>query len=167
MLLRLRPIWPYIALLVSGALLAGAHAFETFGGLAPCEMCLQQRERHWVIVGAAIIILVAGLFFAQRVRGYEAGAVVLLGLFYGWSLFTAAHHVAVEQHWMVATCDAVRDASQIHTIDFSGTFTAPRCDTPQWYLFGITMAGYNAAISFAMMILSFAVALAKPEEAKA
>ncbi|HWA01497.1 MAG TPA: disulfide bond formation protein B [Caulobacterales bacterium] len=159
----LRPRWPFAALLVSGALLAGAHAFETFGKLLPCEMCLEQRERHWWIVGAALVLLVLGLFFRKRVAWYAAAAAAVLGLLYVWSFVAAAHHVAVEQHWMIATCDAVRDASQIRTIDFSGTFETPRCDVPQWSLFGVTMAGYNAIISAAMAVLSLAVILARPK----
>ncbi len=165
MLSWLRPRWPFLALLVSGALLAGAHAFETFGKLMPCELCLEQRERHWWIVGAALVLLVAGLFFRKRVRWYDTAGAILLGLLYVCSLVSAGHHVAVEQHWMVATCDAVRDATQIRTIDFNGTFEAPRCDTPQWSLFGITMAGYNAAISLVMALLSFAIALVRPKAA--
>ena len=36
--------WPAAAFLASAAMLAIAHAFETFGGLAPCTLCLQQRD---------------------------------------------------------------------------------------------------------------------------
>jgi len=35
--------WPWVALLGSVAMLAIAHAFETFGRLAPCELCLKER----------------------------------------------------------------------------------------------------------------------------
>ena len=38
-------------------MLAIAHAFETFGGLAPCILCLQQRTVYW----AAMAIAAAGV----------------------------------------------------------------------------------------------------------
>ena len=39
-----------LSLLVPGALLAGAFAFEYIGGLPPCEMCWWQRWAHMVAV---------------------------------------------------------------------------------------------------------------------
>ena len=45
--LSLRTAWPVLAALASAAMLAAAHAFETFGGYAPCMLCLRQREVYW------------------------------------------------------------------------------------------------------------------------
>ena len=45
--------WPAAALLASAAMLAVAHAFETFGGLEPCHLCLQQRTAYWIAGGVA------------------------------------------------------------------------------------------------------------------
>jgi len=36
--------WPVTAIVVSALMLAAAHAFETFGKLYPCPLCLRQRE---------------------------------------------------------------------------------------------------------------------------
>ena len=52
----LRPIldrWRFFALLASAAMLATAHAFQTFGSLAPCELCLKQRTVYWVAAAIA------------------------------------------------------------------------------------------------------------------
>ena len=52
----LRPFldrWRLCALLASAAMLATAHAFETFGGLAPCQLCLRQREVYWAAAAVA------------------------------------------------------------------------------------------------------------------
>jgi disulfide bond formation protein DsbB len=72
----------------------------------------------------------------------------------------AAYHVAVEQHWVVAQCDARIDPNDIRPMDFGETFTAVRCDEIAWSLFGVSMAGYNAIISLLLALASFAVALA-------
>lgn len=155
----LRPWWPLVAFLVSGALLAGAHAFETFGGLAPCAMCLEQRRVHW-----AILAIAAVLFVVVRVKGglarWAAGA---LGLAFLWSVYAAGHHVAVENHWMPATCDAVVGGDL--RFDPNAPLVVPQCDEVAWSLWGISMAGYNALISLAAALLSFLVAFAPRRQA--
>lgn len=159
-LLRLRPYWPLVALAVSLALLAGAHAFESFGGLVPCALCLKQRETHWLVAGSAIAWMLA-LKFAPRPElprlacfGLGAAFLVCFGM--------AAYHVAVEHHWVVAQCDADLDLSDIRPMGDETSFEAPRCDQIPWSLFGLSMAGYNALISGAMAVLSFAVMAVRP-----
>jgi len=157
MLDRVRPVWPLAALLVSGSLLAGAHAFETFGHMAPCQMCLAQREWHWGIVALSLVSLIA----IRRDPNLLRWAIFLIGLAFLGSFAMATKHTAVELKWIPETCEF--DARQVPT-----SFSAPsgpvvRCDTPQWNLFGLTMANYNALISLGMALLSGLLALA-PEK---
>jgi disulfide bond formation protein DsbB len=156
--LQLRPRWPIVALLASAALLAGAHAFETFGHMAPCPMCLAQRQWHWGIVAIAILALIAA-----RVRPDARWAAFVLGLAFVGSFAMAGWHVAVEQHWVQATCEAGGNLDNINVIDFSRSYQVPHCDLPAWKMFGISMAGYNALISLALALASFVVATA-PEQ---
>ena len=60
--------WTAFALAASLAMLGAAHAFERFGGLAPCNLCLKQREVFW---GAVAISLVATIWtvVSQARRG--------------------------------------------------------------------------------------------------
>ena len=51
----LNPTWPLIAALASLAMLAAAHAFETFGHLAPCDLCLKQRTVYWVAAALGLV----------------------------------------------------------------------------------------------------------------
>jgi disulfide bond formation protein DsbB len=150
----LRPYWPFAALLGSGALLAGAHAFQTFGRLAPCPLCLQQREWHWAVVGVAIAAIVLRFtpFNRPRFAAFALG-LVLLG-----AAGMAFYHVGVEQHWIVATCEADVNLNDIQVFDPNATLVAPTCDTPAWTMFSISMAGYNALISLALALTSFLVA---------
>lgn len=157
MIARLRPHLPLIAFLTSGALLAGAHAFETFGHMAPCAMCLQQREAHWAILGLA-----AFAFIVVRVRPQtQRLAALLIGAAFLWSVYRAGMHVAVEHHWIPAQCEAPRQVSaDSFRFDPNAQAEAPRCDIPAWTMFGVSMAGYNGLISLALAALSFVVALA-------
>lgn len=151
---KLRPYWPFVVIVGSGALLAGAHAFQRLGGLAPCPLCLHQREWHWAVVGVAIaaIILRFTPFNRPRFVAFALGC-VLLG-----AAGMAFYHVGVEQHWFVATCEADVDLGDIQAFDPNATLVAPTCDTPAFVMFGVSMAGYNAIISALLALASFAVA---------
>jgi disulfide bond formation protein DsbB len=147
--------WPLAALIVSGALLAGAHAFETFGGLAPCPMCLSQREWHWGIAAMAALALLVVSRRPQEARW----AAFALGLAYLGSFAMAASHVGVEQHWLPALCETSGAGGSL-VFDINAKLDVPRCDAASWMLFGVTMAGYNALISAAMALASLTIAFA-------
>lgn len=158
---RLRPIWPLLTLLVSGGLLAGAHAFETFGHLRPCPMCLDQRNMHW-----GVVVVSALMFIVVRVRPNLArAAAIVCGLALAAAAYAALNHVAVEQHWVPATCDARINLNNIKPWSLDGPVEAPHCDEIAWAMFGISMAGYNAIISALAMLASFVVALAPARKA--
>lgn len=152
---RLRPIWPLLTALASGALLAGAHAFETFGGLHPCALCLKQREWHWGILALSIVMLIV-----LRLRpGFSRWGVMLIGLALLGSAAMGAYHVAVEQHWITAQCET-SGAGDSLTFDPNAELVVPSCDQIAWSMLGISMAGYNAIVSLLLALASFAVALA-------
>ncbi|MEQ1617329.1 MAG: disulfide bond formation protein B [Terricaulis sp.] len=153
----LRPIWPWLTLLLSGALLAGAHGFQYLGGLQPCALCLDQRNWHWGVVALSVAALVAIRFLPGLARWVTG----LLGLLLLGSAAQAAYHVAVEQHWVIAQCDVGR--VNFETLDFDAIgdqkLEPPSCDKVAWSLFGVSMAGYNAIISMLGALASFAIAL--------
>lgn len=157
-LASLRPYWPIVTLVVSGALLAGAHAFETFGGLAPCPLCLKQREWHWGVLGVSA----AALVIARLRPGLSRWVVMLAGLVVLGAAAMAMYHVAVEQHLVVAQCDAggVVDPGNLSFDNLGDSIAPPRCDEIAWQMFGVSMAGYNAIISLLLALATFAVALA-------
>ncbi|MCR6643434.1 MAG: disulfide bond formation protein B [Terricaulis sp.] len=151
---RLRLYWPFIAGFVSAALLAGAHAFQRFGGLAPCPLCLDQREWHWGVLAAAALGAVILRFKPQWARWVAAG----LGAVFLGSVAQAAFHVAVEQAWIIHQCAADPNLDNLR-FDINAVLTTPQCDKIAWSLGGISMAGYNAIISLIMALASFAIAL--------
>lgn len=152
---RLRTLWPVLTLVVSGALLAGAHAFERFGGLAPCPLCLMQRDWHWGVVGASIVALILQRTPFNRPRL----SAIVLGFILLGSFARAAFHVGVEEGTFTYVCAAAPVDLDNLTFDMNAPLEVPTCDNPAWTLFGISMAGYNALISLLMALASFAVAL--------
>lgn len=156
-MLTVRSIWPLVTLALSGAMLGAAHAFQRFGGLLPCPLCLAQRDWHWGVVGVSLAALLA-LRFRPGLSRLAAGVIgiVLVG-----SAAQALFHVAVEQHWVIYQCAAA--SPNIGALDFNALgdrpVDVPACDEVAWSLFGISMAGCNALVSALAALASFAVAL--------
>jgi disulfide bond formation protein DsbB len=136
-------------------MLAGAILyFQDYMGLRPCPLCLAQREWHWAVVGVSVL-----MFVVLRFRpGFARWAAVLIGLVLLGSAAMGAYHVAVEQRWVTAQCEA--GAAGSLTFDPNAEVVAPSCDQIAWSLFGISMAGYNAIVSLMLALASFAVAWA-------
>ncbi|MBI1252563.1 MAG: disulfide bond formation protein B [Alphaproteobacteria bacterium] len=152
----MQPRWPLFALLASAAMLAAAHAFERLGGLLPCELCLRQREVYWGAMAIAVAGLVALRFWPRR--GVKRALAVFLGLSFLTGALVAGYHVGVENGVFIHQCDAAFHPGDIRPLDATGDFIAPACDTVQWSMLGVSMAGFNAAISAVLAVASFAIA---------
>ncbi len=127
-----------LALLVPAALLAGAWGSQLIGGLYPCEMCHWQRWPHYAAVVLALL--------AYGVRPMRGTLVALAALAIITSGAIGAFHAGVEYHWWpgITACARTAGGSTMQDI-----IRAPiiRCDTAQWTLFGISLAGFNALFS--------------------
>lgn len=155
-------VWPWAAGLASGALLAAAHAFQTFGGLAPCILCLRQREAHWTVLGLAVVAIVATMVW--RHDAVRRGAAAALGVAFLVAAGWAAYHVGVEFKWWPgpAAC-AAGGLGDISADSIAAALDGPRkvvrCEDVAWSFLGVSMAGWNGLVSFALALASFAVAL--------
>ena len=150
--------WLLIGAIAAAALLAGAHAFETFGHLAPCELCYSQRNVHWLAlwVGA----LGFGVSFWRP--GTARLASLLLGLVFLASVAYAGYHAGVEWKWWPGptACTGPHGPTTVTAADMArllsgGAQQIVRCDEAAWRMFGISMAGYNTLISAVLAALSF------------
>lgn len=161
----LRPIWPLLILVASGAMLATAvFYFQGYMGLQPCPLCLQQRYWHWAVIGVSALAFIATSLQPKWINW----AIVIVGLALLGSAAMGAYHVAVEQGWVVAQCDVgggAVDASQLGLGNLpDGDLRPPRCDEIVWSFIGISMAGWNAIISLFLALASFYVALTGKRE---
>jgi len=166
----LRPFldrWRLCALLASAAMLAIAHAFETFGHMAPCELCLKQRVVYWVAGGVALgAMIVVRLPAGARLRQLSCW---LLALIFLVGCGIAIYHAGVEwKFWpgpQTCTGTGKVDVSQLKDLLAGKLHNIVRCDQPAWIFLGISMAGWNAVASLILTALSAAAALR--ERAKA
>jgi disulfide bond formation protein DsbB len=144
----------WLLLAASIGSLASALAFQHLGGFEPCILCLWQR---WPYVAVAVLAALA--LALPRPPWARPVLVVLcaLALFVGGGI--AVFHVGVEQHWWpgTAACEGQVTIGQGSIADLREQMLGSpvaRCDQVPWSLFGISMAGYNAIISFGLGALS-------------
>lgn len=129
------------------ALLAGALGFQYLARLPPCEMCMWQRYPH---IAAATIGIFGGALVRFRAApsqwgiAFAAAAILLVAL----SGAIGVYHAGVEWQWWRGP-----QACTGSVFTYAGgplDLNAPvvRCDRAAWRLFGISLAGYNALLSF-------------------
>jgi disulfide bond formation protein DsbB len=142
------PTARWIALLLPAGLMAGALGSQYIGGLFPCEMCHWQRWPHYTaIVLAALAFVVPGAALKRGLVALAALAILVSG---GIGVF----HAGVEYHWWqgITACSTTMQGTGGSVQDMlKRIMDAPvvRCDVPQWSLFGISLAGFNAIFSLA------------------
>jgi disulfide bond formation protein DsbB len=130
-----------LALLIPAALMGGALISQYVFGLFPCEMCWWQRYPHI----AAIVLAV--LAFTRKGTGVGDLAVTLAALCIMASGLIGAFHAGVEYHWWegITTCSSTRITG--NPLDAIMGAPLVRCDSAQWTLLGISLAGFNFLIS--------------------
>lgn len=136
-----------IAMIGSALLLLGAFAFQHIGGLAPCKMCIWQRWPHGaaIVIGlTALALPVALLLLAGALAAALTGAI-------------GVYHMGVERGWWKGpdTCTS-GDISNLSSDDLlNQIMSAPlvRCDDVAWQMLGLSMAGWNAVISFGLAVI--------------
>lgn len=143
----------WIALLLPLALIGGALGSQFFGHLVPCEMCMWQRWPHYVAIGVAI------LAFVVPDRRATYALVALAALLIAVSGGIGVFHAGVEYKWWpgITPCTATfkPGATGLDIIEMIRHAPMVRCDTAQWTLFGISLAGFNAILSIAGAIAIF------------
>lgn len=162
----LRPdVWPLLGAAGSGALLAGAFAFEIFGGLPPCPLCIDQRWAHvWPVIAGIALVAFYRLGPALPGLAVRAGSALMAALF-AFATWRAVRHAGLEYGLLDTRCPAA-DMTGVTLEDLMAQMDAPQvlvaCDEVYWSLFGISMAGYNALFSGALCAISLIVLFRKP-----
>ena len=160
----LRPFldrWRLVALLVSAAMLAIAHGFQTFGGLAPCELCLKQRTVYWV--AGAVAAVAMGLVRLPGGRRWRQASCWLLALVFLAGVGVAGYHAGVEWKFWPGPQEC-SGGGKVSVADLQALLKGagqkmPACDQPAWVFAGLSMAGWNTVASLILVASSVAAAL--------
>lgn len=142
-----------IAAFVLGlATILGALGSEFIGGLYPCELCLTQRLPYYIGLPALGLAIFAWDLLPATLRLAVTGAVAAL---FVWGTGLGVYHAGVEWGFFDGpqSCTGVGDAVSFDMLgDLSSARVVP-CDAVQWELLGISLAGFNALISAAIVAL--------------
>jgi len=135
-----------LATLGSLALLSGAFIFQAFG-FAPCELCLLQRWPH----AAAILIGTIALLTGRRILAW-AGALAALT-----TAVLGLYHTGVERgFWIGPTACSSSPVEGLSADELMNQIlNAPlvRCNEVTWSLLSLSMASWNAILSFALVLI--------------
>jgi len=141
-----------LTLAASLAVIGGAFYFEYVVKLVPCELCLKER---WAWYAA---ILLSALVLVGRPADRKAWLRPGFGVLFLASLGLALYHVGVEQHVLpgpsACTSPSLKGLSVEELTKQLLATPVVRCDDIQWSLFGISLAGWNALASLAMVALA-------------
>lgn len=150
--------WPIFAIVFSASILAIVHASERFGGLPPCPLCLRQREIYW-----ALIAMIATGLVLRRIkptRRFLTALNIMIGLVFVTGAIIAGYHTGVE--WDIfpppTGCSTGPGVDPLQMTDLNQSFDMPACTEAPFYFIGLSMAGWNMAVSAFMAILSFVAA---------
>ena len=139
----------FILGLLSAGLLSAAFAFEYFGGLVPCKLCIWQRVPH------GLIILVALLGLVSLRAGLVLFIIAALAL---TNAGISVYHVGVEQALWAgpASCSGTLDNNLSSSALLDQLLATPmvRCDEVAWSFLGVSMAGWNLLFSLTQASLA-------------
>jgi len=140
---------PWLAMLISGGLLAGAWTFQYGLGYPPCVMCYWQRDAH------KIVLVIAALAAALNMGGRPMPKLfnTLLALALLGSAYMAFWHVGVEYKVFGGPelCAVSGGLEGFDPNDPLGgldkKIKGPACSEALWHFLGLSMAAWNGIIS--------------------
>jgi disulfide bond formation protein DsbB len=152
--------WPFAACVASVVILAIAHGFQTFGHMAPCELCLKEREVYWLALAVGVPGFAAGRAWPKS-RPWFCAALALV--FLGGAALSAYHAGAEWKFWPGPAACTGGAGHKVSLADMQrllngGAMAVPQCDKPAWVFLGLSMAGWNVLLSLALAAASLTAA---------
>lgn len=147
------------ALVVAGsgaATILGAYFFQYVLGYLPCPLCFEQRIPYYIAIPLALLLALAALWSVPR--PVVIGGLLLLGLVMVVSMGLGAYHAGVEWKWWPGPADCSGPLTGVGSagdlLQRMQSQTVVRCDDAAWRFLGISLAGYNALISLALVVVT-------------
>jgi disulfide bond formation protein DsbB len=141
-----------VAFLLGLLAIAGAWGSQLFGGLVPCELCLEQRLAYYwglPVLGLALI------FWNRLIRPAFYVAMGIAIATFTWGLYIAAYHAGIEYgFWPGPTaCTGTGVAVSFEDLSNINATRVVPCDAVQFRFLGLTLAGYNTLILLAIIAM--------------
>lgn len=134
------------------ATILGALGSQFIGGLEPCELCLEQRVPYYW--GLPLLALVLVLWNRLPIVVWYLAMGIVAALFI-WGSYLGIYHAGVEWgFWPGPTaCTGVGAGISFDDLNDINAARVVPCDVVQFRFLGISLAGYNALISMAIVAL--------------
>ena len=147
----LQKYWFYLVVLFSVVALASAFIAEFYFNLAPCKMCLKQREPYYVIIVGFTLITI--LKWQDRIWFYLGVQLISI-----YGLFYSIWHVGIENKLLSgpAGCsdglNITNNASDLKEQILSKPVI--NCEDVTWSIFGLSAATINSMLLVLIFILN-------------
>jgi disulfide bond formation protein DsbB len=140
------------AFLLGLVTILGALGSQYLGGLVPCELCLEQRQPYYW--GLPILAAVLVLWNRLPLPVWYIAMAIVTALFV-WSTYMGVFHAGVEWgFWPGPTaCTGVGEGFSFDSLSNLNDVHIVGCDVVQFRFLGISLAGYNALVSLAIVVL--------------
>lgn len=136
----------------SAAMMLGALGFQYLGELPPCKMCYWQRYPHIAAVGIGILALMipgTPLLYLGALAALTTAGI-------------GVYHSGVERgYWegpTTCTSGPIGNLTPDQLMDQIMGAPLVRCDEVPWEMFSLSMASWNAILSFGIALLWIAAA---------
>ena len=140
-----------ISFLISSFMLISAFYLEYFHGALPCDLCITQRWFHGAIIAYSfIIILIINKTLISNKLLILVGAILWLS-----SSLAGLYHFGIEMNFWTGPdgCSSNIDFSK-DTLKYLLSKSPIKCDEVMFKIFGLSLAGWNALVSFFVFLLT-------------
>jgi disulfide bond formation protein DsbB len=157
-LTRSRPAVTAAVLVAAGgvATILGAYYFQFVMGLQPCPLCLEQRIAYYVSIPLAVVVVIAAGREARRGLVAAGLSVIAVAMLFNSGL--ALFHAGVEWKWWPGPQECSGPLTDLTAggdlLSSLTNLTIVRCDEAAWRFVGLSLAGYNVLISFALAAIA-------------
>ena len=140
-----------ISFLISSLMLISAFYLEYFHGALPCDLCITQRGFHGTIIAYSfiIILIVRKILISKKL--------LMLGAAILWlsSSMAGLYHFGIEMNFWTGPdgCSSNIDFSK-DTLTYLLNKSPIKCDEVMFEIFGLSLAGWNAVVSFFIFLLA-------------
>jgi disulfide bond formation protein DsbB len=139
-----------ISFLISSLMLLSAFYLEYFHNAFPCDLCITQRWFHALIISYSLIAI-----FISKSR-FFTNKLILIGLSITWIASSVAglYHFGIEMNFWKGPdeCSSAIDFSK-DTLKYLLNKSTIKCDEVMFKILGLSLAGWNAIMSFAMFFV--------------
>ena len=147
-----------ISFLISTLMLNSAFYLEYFHGALPCDLCITQRWFHGSIIVYSLIII----FIINKTSISKKLLMLVGGILWLSSSLMGLYHFGIEMNFWTGPdgCSSNIDFSK-DTLKYLLNKSPIKCDEVMFEFFGLSLAGWNALVSFIVFLLTSILLLNK------